>query len=729
VGLSKVKTPRPQRFGSLGSKILLGLALGVASGLFVGEYAAPLKIIGDIFVGLLQMTVLPFIIVSLTASVGRLSVSRGRTLLSRATIVWLGLFAVGACTILAMAQAFPSRSAPSFFSADVITQPKEFDFVALFVPMNVFQSLVENAVPGVVLFCLFIGVALMTTPGRETVITGLDALSEVLSRVNGFVVRLTPWGVFAIAAAAAGTLSVEEFGRLQGYLLVYTLCAGVLALWVLPALVAAFTPFTHREVFHASRDALFTAFATGKVLVVLPMLVESTRRMFEERQMGEGEAQSSIEVLYPLAYPFPYLGKVLALLFIPFAAAFVGRSLELSEYPQLFASGTLGLFGGPILTIPFLLETFELPADMFLLFLVPGVFTARVGDVLGVMNLLAFTVITTCALTGTLQMKLRRLSWVVGVSVALVLVAAGGSRALLESIKNDYRREEVIAGMHIMDKSQMVDARVLERAAPNPVALPDGGGHLERITSSGVLRVGFNDDSLPYAFRNGQGDLVGLDIALAHALARDLGVRLEFVPFERETLSEQIAKDHFDLAMSGLQGTIQRSRQLRLSRPYLDATFAFVVRDYRARDLDTNAEFIGQTELRVGTVTDTQFAQALRDRVPHAEITVVRSTRWFFEAEHDLDALMISAEAGAAWSILYPGFEVVTPTQRRISMPLVYALPLKDEGFAGFIDFWISIQQSMGRIDQLFEYWIRGEGAEQQGPRWSVMRDVLGWVD
>lgn len=720
---------QPQAFGSLGTRILIGLVVGIATGLFVGEYAAALKVVGDIFVGLLQMTVLPYIIVSLTASVGRLSVSRGQTLLTQAGIVWLGLFIVGACTLVAMSQAFPSRSVPSFFSADTVMPPKEFDFLALFVPVNVFESLVENAVPGVVLFCLFVGVALMTTPGRETVISGLDAMSEVLSRVNGFVVRLTPYGVFAIGAAAAGTLSVEEFGRLQGYLLVYTLCAGVLAFWIIPGLVAAITPFTYREVVRASRDALFTAFATGKVLVVLPMLVESTKRMFDERQLERDETQSSIEVLYPLAYPFPYLGKVIGLLFIPFAAAFVGNSLELIEYPQLLGAGTLGLFGGPILTIPFLLETHELPADMMLLFLVPGVYTARVGDVLGVMSLLGFTAITTCALTGMLRVDYRRLVLVAGTSVALVIGMTGASRALLESVKDDYRRDDVIAGMHIMNESPTVEVRVLEKAVPNPMPLDPAGGHLDRVRARGVLRVGVNDDSLPYVFRNGRGDLVGLDVAMAYALAHDLDVGLELVPFERESLAEQLALDHFDIAMSGLQGTIQRSEHMRLSRPYLDATFSFVVRDHRARELDTFTKFTSQSELRVGTVTDTQFINALRERVPHVETKVVPSTRWFFEAEHDLDALMISAEAGAAWSILYPGFQVITPTQRRVSMPLVYGLPLHDEEFAEFVDFWISIQQSMGLFDQRFDYWVRGKGAEQRGPRWSIMRDELGWVD
>ena len=51
----------------------------------------------------------------------------------------------------------------------------------------------------------------------------------------------------------------------------------------------------------------------------------------------------------------------------------------------------------------------------------------------------------------------------------------------------------------------------------------------------GVLRVGYLPDALPYAFFNGQGHLVGLDVELAHHLARELGVRLELRPIDRAT--------------------------------------------------------------------------------------------------------------------------------------------------------------------------------------------------
>ena len=59
--------------------------------------------------------------------------------------------------------------------------------------------------------------------------------------------------------------------------------------------------------------------------------------------------------------------------------------------------------------------------------------------------------------------------------------------------------------------------------------------------------------------------------------------------------------------------------------------------------------------------------------------------------------------------------------------PFVYAMPRQDEDFAQFVNFWIGLQKSMGRIGDLSSYWIQGEGIIAPTPRWSILRDVLGW--
>jgi ABC-type amino acid transport substrate-binding protein len=48
---------------------------------------------------------------------------------------------------------------------------------------------------------------------------------------------------------------------------------------------------------------------------------------------------------------------------------------------------------------------------------------------------------------------------------------------------------------------------------------------------------------------------------------------------------------------------------------------------------------------------------------------------------------------------------------------------------ARLIDTWIDLKRYDGTIQQNFDYWILGLDAEERPPRWSVLRNVLGWVD
>ena len=70
---------------------------------------------------------------------------------------------------------------------------------------------------------------------------------------------------------------------------------------------------------------------------------------------------------------------------------------------------------------------------------------------------------------------------------------------------------------------QPVESVVLSGSAPNPDPLQPGETLLARIRRRGVIRVGYNEDSLPFAYVNEDGRLVGFDVNMAHALATDLG--------------------------------------------------------------------------------------------------------------------------------------------------------------------------------------------------------------
>lgn len=120
--------PEKERRPKLGlsARIIIGLVAGIGCGLFFGEYCAPLKILGDAFVGLLQMTVLPYITCSLILNIGRLTPQRARRTFRVGGLVLLALWAVAVVTILVAPMALPKAAVGSFFSTELLKEPEPF---------------------------------------------------------------------------------------------------------------------------------------------------------------------------------------------------------------------------------------------------------------------------------------------------------------------------------------------------------------------------------------------------------------------------------------------------------------------------------------------------------------------------------------------------------------------------------------------------------------------------
>jgi len=262
--------------------ILIGLGLGLLVGVSLGERAAILQFAADGYLRLLQMTVLPYIMVSLVTGIGSLDPRRARDLFLKVGALTLVLWSLSLAVVFVMPLGFPAIQTASFFSTTLVEEPVPLDFIALYIPANPFQSLANSIVPAVVLFSAFLGAALIGIETKEPLLGSLQVIERMLARANRFAVRLTPFGLFAIAAVTMGTADTEQMGRLQVFLFGYAAMSLLLALWILPGLVACLTPIPVRRILHSTRDALITAFITGELFIVLPALIEGSKKLLEE---------------------------------------------------------------------------------------------------------------------------------------------------------------------------------------------------------------------------------------------------------------------------------------------------------------------------------------------------------------------------------------------------------------------------------------------------------------
>lgn len=715
---------------TLPQKMVIALVLGGAVGLFGGELVAPLQIVADGYVKLLQMTVLPYLMVSLVSGLGGLSLAHARAMAWRVGGLLALLWAVALAAVFVFPLMFPPMQSASFFSTTLVDDPQPFDLVNLYIPSNPFNSMANNVVPAVVVFSIVIGVALIGVERKERLLEVLATLTAAMSRINSFVAGLTPYGLFAIMAVAAGTLRPEELARMRVYNVSYIAMSLLISLWVLPGLVATLTPVRYRDVLARTREPLITAFLTSNLFIVLPMLTDAVKGLLAEHRT-EGDADQTLPgIIVPASFNFPHVGKLLSLSYVLFAGWFADTAVPVQDYLQLAVVGFFTLFGSLNIAIPYLLDLFRIPADTFQLFLAASVVNARFGTLIAAVHTVAIALLGTCAVTGLLRVSPRRLLRYAAVTLALVAATVVGVRAVLAlTTEQTYTRDRAVLDMRIGAGYQpgtvFADETV---AAPLP---PVETSLLQRVRSRKAVRVGYFADNPPYAFTNARGEVVGLDIEMAYQLASDLGVQLELVPLSRAVLEGPLDATRCDILMAGIAVTPERAANMLFSASYLDETLALLVPDHRREAFASWGSIRSMGAVRIGVPPAAYLENRLRAQVPEAQLVRYNGLDDIFGTAQrvDAEAYLATAERGSIWTLLHPEYSVVVPRPGRFAAPLAYAVAGRDLRLAEFVTAWVELKRKDGTIGGLFDRWILGRASEASAPRWSVIRDVLHWVE
>ena len=710
---------------SLSTQILLSLVLGVAVGLFFGELAGGLGVLGSAYVKILEMTVLPYIVISLVLRIGKLDIAEIRRFGANGGKLLVVLLSLGLGVYYLFVLAFPNLVTASFFSATLIEHPAATNVIETYIPANPFKSLADGTIPAVVVFCSLLGAALTRLPNKQVILDSLQVLSQAVSDITNLCARLAPLGVFAIAASVVGTFSLEQMTRFQFYVICLYLANFAIFL-ILPSLASCVTPFAYRDLLNTARDASILALTTGNGFVVLPIIAESVKRLFS-RVPAAGHDDEWIDTIIPLTFVFPSIPHLVPVFFILFTTWFYGMPLNLGQNVELVLMGLASSFGSSTTTVAFLLHQLHLPSDALNLFLI-GYQLTRFGiAALGAMYTTIFAIIFVSALGQRFHIQHRKLVTalvVVGVALTSCIAITRWGLGLLT--EGSYQGQNILFNMRIQDR---VPAQVLtdrpgaSTANTNSVKL----SVLTRVRQSGVLRVGVDVPVIPFAFYNLDQELVGYDVARAHSLAQMLGCRLEFVPINPATLVQDLENGVFDIAMSRIAIQPDKIQTLAFSNPYLTLHLGLVVKDYRVDEFETLDAIRQMRPLRIAVPVGSLDSATIQKYLPQAQIVPVQHADDFFLQEN-ADALWSTAEEGSAWSLLYPNYDVVVPTPALGAELLGYAVAINNSDMVNLLNLWLAGSKENGNAQALYDYWILGK---QTNPvyHWSVIRDVLHWVE
>ncbi|WP_156758842.1 dicarboxylate/amino acid:cation symporter [Microbacterium karelineae] len=231
-------------------QIGIGAILGIVFGLVVGEWAENVGFVGDLFIRLIQMSIVPLVMASVIVATGGMS-GRGTGSLMARTFAWiLGFSVIAAVVAWGLAELLRPGAGMEFHGELDPTLEESAgqatgwqDTLVGFVSTNIFGSMSTAAMVPIVVFALVFGVALgayVRKSGNRLVLDVADQVQQVVLTMIRLVMRIAPIGVFCLLADLAGTVGFAVVTSALAYL--GTTLLGVVAMTVIMvAVVSAVT--------------------------------------------------------------------------------------------------------------------------------------------------------------------------------------------------------------------------------------------------------------------------------------------------------------------------------------------------------------------------------------------------------------------------------------------------------------------------------------------------------
>ena len=213
---------------SMTTQILIATAGGIVFGSLVGEWASNLKFIGDIFIRLIQMSVVLLVMSAVASAVGG---GDGQDVgkMGFHTFKWIIIFTVisaGLGVALSMLLQ-PGIGVEIASAADVANSSVETgsiqDTILGFVPTNIINSMAEGSMVPCIVFSLFFGVAMgayAKESGNRNVIEWVQGINGVITNIIKIVMNVAPIGIFCLLANVAGTTGFKVIIPMLKFLLV-----------------------------------------------------------------------------------------------------------------------------------------------------------------------------------------------------------------------------------------------------------------------------------------------------------------------------------------------------------------------------------------------------------------------------------------------------------------------------------------------------------------------------
>lgn len=359
---------------NLGFWILAAMVAGIVVGVAMGDAAAMFKPLGDVFIQLIKMLVVPLVAVSIISGAATLGGSRsaGRIgVVSIGYIIVTTFVAVGIAIVAGLIFQ-PGAGLSSEGISLLSSQPKTSDDVPEMtfwetiidmIPANPIEALASGNILQIIIFGLFLGfgIAAIAPEKREKIVNGLNYVLEALIWCIGKVMWVAPLGVFGLMADATGTFGFSILVKVANLLWVDLLAVAVMGLLLYPLTIKLISRVPLNEFFRNMVRPQIIAFSTASSMATLPLTMKACDDM--------GISKQTSGFVVPLGATINMTGNAIYYTLVAmFFAQFYGIELAMGQYIAIAVTASLGSIGqagvpGPTLLVVAVLAAAKIPIE------------------------------------------------------------------------------------------------------------------------------------------------------------------------------------------------------------------------------------------------------------------------------------------------------------------------------------------------------------------------------
>lgn len=351
-------------------KILIALISGIITGSVIGPPAASLKILGTIFLGMINMLIVPLIFSSMI--VGVAGIDNPKTL-GRVGLRTLALFLFTTVISIIVGLFLADITSPGLGvqipSIDIAAGAKPptqslSEILTGLIPQNPIQSMAEGNIIHVIMFAIFLAVATsMSGDKNKPFMSAIQSLSDVMLSLTKIIMEFSPIGVFGIMAWMGATFGLKVLMPLFQFIMVYYFgCLALIVVLYCP-LLKFYGRLQPWPFFKGMVDAIILAFSTTSSSATLPATLHCT-----QKNLGVPKSISSF--VLPLGSTINMNGtSMFQAMTVVFLTQVYGIELTFSELviivvtATISAVGTAGVPGGALVMLAIVLAPLNIPLE------------------------------------------------------------------------------------------------------------------------------------------------------------------------------------------------------------------------------------------------------------------------------------------------------------------------------------------------------------------------------